>query len=224
MPSSIVGWACLVCIAGAMTILVHHLVTSPPLNRFTKLRLAIGLGLLPALAAMTSTAEGMRVSTERRFCSSCHVMDLHVADSNDLNSLSLAASHARNPFFGERNCYACHANYGMYGLALTKLNGMKHVYSYYFDGFRGLTMEQALPRLHLYEPYDNKNCRQCHSTKPPHWRSVPEHISLEKALLANEVSCASAGCHGVAHPFSKPKDEQKLPAAFDPTRNLGAAP
>jgi len=178
--------------------------------------LAIGLGLLPALAAMTNTAEGMRVSTERKFCGSCHVMDLHVADSQNPESLSLAARHARNPFFGDRNCYVCHANYGMYGYALTKLTGMKHVMSFYLDGFRSLTAEQALPKLHLYAPYDNANCRQCHSMTPPRWRAIPEHISLEKALVQNQVSCASAGCHGVAHPFSKSTSEGALPRTFDP--------
>jgi cytochrome c-type protein NapC len=216
MPSSVVGWVCLVCIAGAAAILVHHLVTRPPLNRATKLRLAVGLGLLPALSAMTSSAEGMRVSTERNFCGSCHVMDAHVGDAEDPTSQSLAARHARNPFFGDRNCYVCHADYGMYGYALTKLTGMKHVYAYYMEGFSGQTLGEALPRLHLYEPYDNDNCMQCHSTELPRWQALPEHGSLAGALDENRVSCASAGCHGVAHPFSKRTEEAVVPKAFAP--------
>jgi cytochrome c-type protein NapC len=84
-----------------------------------------------------------------------------------------------------------------------------------------MTAEEALPKLHLYKPYDNGNCRQCHSMQGPHWKKVPEHRSLAEALVKNQVSCASAGCHGVAHPFSKPPSEAGLPKAFQiPTKKV----
>jgi cytochrome c-type protein NapC len=58
----------------------------------------------------------------------------------------------------------------------------------------------------LNKPYDNKNCRQCHTTGLQDWKRVPEHAALARELAENSVSCASAGCHGYAHPFSKKKD------------------
>lgn len=175
--------------------------------------LALGLGLFPILAAATSTVAGMQRTTEREFCGSCHVMGGHLRDAEDPASTSLAARHARNPFFGEHNCYVCHADYSMIGYALTKVNGMKHVYHYYFSGYREQTLEQGLASIRLYQPYDNDNCRQCHSGQLPLWRSVPEHVLLEPQLRTNEVSCASQGCHGYAHPFSKAFQEEAAPSS-----------
>jgi nitrate/TMAO reductase-like tetraheme cytochrome c subunit len=203
-PSSVLAWICLLCVAISGGILLRHLFKAPPLDLRTKLTLAFGLGLFPALAAATSTVVGIQRTTERDFCGSCHVMGAHVADAEDRASVSLAARHAQNPFFGEHNCYTCHADYSMIGYALTKLNGLKHVYHYYLSGYRQKTLEQALAEIRLYEPYDNGNCKQCHTGRGPLWRQVPEHLPLEAALDSNTVSCASAGCHGYAHPFSKP--------------------
>jgi cytochrome c-type protein NapC len=203
LPSSVLAWASLLGIAGAAAILLRQLVLSPPLHLRTKLLLALGLAVLPLFAAVTTTVEGMQRTTERDFCGSCHVMQAHVADAEDPASLSLASRHARNPFFGSRNCYVCHANYGLIGYPMTKLNGMKHVYHYYLGEYGELSLEQALPKLHLYEPYDNVNCRQCHSGLAPLWKEVPEHAALGEALFEGSVSCASGGCHGYAHPFSK---------------------
>jgi cytochrome c-type protein NapC len=203
-PSSVLAWICLLCVAISGGILLRHLLKAPPLELRTKLTLAFGLGVFPALAAATSTVVGIQRTTERGFCGSCHVMGAHLADAEDPASVSLAARHAQNPFFGEHNCYTCHADYSMIGYALTKINGLKHVYHYYLSGYRQKTLAQALTEIRLYEPYDNGNCKQCHTGRGPLWRQVPEHLPLEAALDVNAVSCASAGCHGYAHPFSKP--------------------
>jgi cytochrome c-type protein NapC len=68
-----------------------------------------------------------------------------------------------------------------------------------------MTLEESERAIHLIKPYDNTNCRQCHTTTLHDWRRVPDHGSLEAELAANKVSCASAGCHGYAHPFTKRK-------------------
>ena len=203
LPSSVLGWLCLAFVAAAATILLRQLVKRPQFTPGSKMLLAVGLGLFPALAAVTSTAEGMRATTKREFCGSCHVMHRHLQDLVNPDSLSLAARHAKSPFFSDRNCYVCHADYGMFGYVATKLNGMKHVWKYYTDGYAQQSTDEAVARLKLYHPYDNKNCMQCHSGTAPTWLRVPEHNSLKPRLLANEVSCASAGCHGYAHPFTK---------------------
>lgn len=205
------GYVALASAACAIAILAYFLAKRPPLDLRMKLWLLFGLGVFPALTAATSTVAGMERTTEREFCGSCHVMDAHFEDTSDPNAQSLAARHSRNAHFGANSCYVCHADYGMYGYPLTKLGGMRHVYFYYFGGYDKLTLEEAKREIHLAKPYDNLNCRQCHTTTARGWKDVPDHQSLQKELAANQVSCASAGCHGFAHPFTKnlrplPKD------------------
>lgn len=213
MSISPLGVVCLVCAVIAIVILGRYLLKKPPLDFRWRMILLLGLGGFPAGSAITSTVDGMNNTTERKFCGSCHTMDPYIFDVDDPDSQSLAARHGRNPFFGSRNCYVCHADYGMLGYPLTKLTGMKHVYMYYIVGWRNYSPEEAQAKIHLAKPYDNTNCRQCHSGTLDDWSSVPEHVALDKELQNNTVSCASGGCHGYAHPFSKKdgKDAIGLP-------------
>jgi len=194
----------------AATILIFYLVKKPATTLGVKLWMFLGLGVFPAIAGASSTVTGMERTTQRDFCGSCHVMTAHDDDAADPKSQSLAARHSRNPFFGDRSCYVCHADYGMYGYAMTKAGGMRHVYEYYLGGYKDMPLEEAVRVIRVRKPYDNTNCRQCHTTSLHDWRRVPDHESLRAELETNKVSCASAGCHGFAHPFSKP--EAKSPA------------
>lgn len=200
----------------AAAILVTYLVRKPPLDLRQKLWLAMGLGVLPGVAAVSSTVSGMERTTHRDFCGSCHVMGAHYENAVDPGAQSLAARHSRNPFFGEKSCYVCHADYGMFGYAMTKLGGLRHVYEYHLGGYGDLTLEEAKAAIHLVKPYDNLNCRQCHTTTLADWRRVPDHEALRAELESNRVSCASAGCHGYAHPFTKP------PAVPGPAQSASA--
>jgi cytochrome c-type protein NapC len=197
----------------AAAILLHFLIKRPPLDLRTKLLLLLGLGVFPAVAAATSTVAGMEATTHRTFCGSCHTMDDHFDDAKDPAAQSLAARHSRNPFFGAESCYVCHADYGMFGYALTKMGGMKHVYYYYLGGFRGMSPEESRKKVHIAKPYDNTNCRQCHTTTARVWRSIPDHTAMQQQLAANKVSCASPGCHGYAHPFTKGPDGLGAPSS-----------
>src|SRR5690606_40343706 len=133
----------------------------------------------------SSTVAGMETTTQRPFCGSCHVMDEHYMDSNDPNSQSLAARHSRNPMFGGNSCYVCHADYGMYGYAMTKAGGMRHVYEYYLGGYNKMSLAEATEKIHLRKPDDNTNCRQCHTTTAIGRRSVADHESLTNDLASN---------------------------------------
>jgi len=199
------GIGALLAIVAAAAIQIHHLVVRPALDLRVKLRLLLGLGVFPVLAAASSTVAGMEATTKRPFCGSCHVMQGHYDDASNPHSGSLASRHSRNPFFGERSCYVCHADYGMYGYALTKLGGMRHVYEYYLGGYHSMSLAEAERKIRLRQPYDNRNCHECHTTGLSDWRRVPDHAALKAELEANRVSCASAGCHGYAHPFTKPE-------------------
>lgn len=191
------------CAIGSLAIVGWFLLCRPPLHRGTKIALLLGIGVLPIGTAGTGNIQGYEASKTRTFCGSCHVMVPYARDSEDEHSDSLAARHARAPSFGDANCYTCHADYGMYGTITTKIGGMRHVYEYLLR-FHSLTIEQALPRIHLRGRFKNSNCMQCHSTRGPLWLEVGDHASLLPRLRSDEVSCASAGCHGPAHPFSKP--------------------
>jgi nitrate/TMAO reductase-like tetraheme cytochrome c subunit len=195
--------------AAAATILVWFLVKRPAIDVRVKLLLLLGLGVLPSFAAASSTVAGMQATTHREFCGSCHVMGTHYSNAVDPAAQSLAARHSRNPYFGEHSCYVCHADYGMYGYAMTKAGGLRHVYEYYLGGYREMPLKRALEVIHLRKRYDNLNCRQCHTTTGVDWRRVPDHRALAAELESNRVSCASAGCHGYAHPFSKPSEPER---------------
>ncbi len=203
------GYVALGCAGIAAAILIGYLVVRPVIDLRSKVMLLLGLGVFPAFSATASTVAGMEATTQREFCGSCHVMTEHFENSGDGRSQSLAARHSRNPFFGGNSCYVCHADYGMYGYAMTKAGGMMHVYHYYLSGYRGMSLEDAKQKIRLNKPYDNLNCRQCHTSTLHDWRRVPDHESLKAELDKNEVSCASAGCHGFAHPFTKTEEEKR---------------
>lgn len=216
------GFLTIACCVSAGAILLWYLIWRPPFAYATQLWLFAGLGVLPIGAAVAGNVEGMHATKQVHFCGSCHVMTAHTGDAFDPRSQSLAARHSRNPMFGEESCYTCHADYGMFGAVFTKINGLHHV-SEYLTKYRAKSLEEALPELELYKPMPNSNCMQCHSTTTRVWRSVGDHESSLSDLRSGKVSCASVGCHGYAHPFSKAarerskrKAEAKLPAEATP--------
>ena len=196
------GWIALCCAFISASILVFYLVKRPAFVRGTKLALLLGLGVFPILTAGSVNVQGFEALESRAFCGSCHVMKPYEDDSNDPSSKGLAAIHGRNPSFGEANCYTCHADYGMYGFVLTKLGGMRHVY-YYLTEYHSMTLEESRAAIHIRQPLPNKNCMGCHTGTGPRWLRVPDHASALGLLKNDELSCASAGCHGYAHPMTK---------------------
>jgi nitrate/TMAO reductase-like tetraheme cytochrome c subunit len=193
------------CAALSALISLYYLLGKPQLVRSTKVVLFFGLGVFPIAVAATGNVQGMEATKERQFCGSCHVMTLHAADSNDPASQTLGARHARNQLFGSENCYACHSDYGMYGTVLTKMGGMRHVYLYYSE-YKDVPLEEAKTSIKLLKPYPNHNCTHCHSTENELWRKRPDHASSAQDTREGRMSCASAGCHGLAHPFFGPPD------------------
>ena len=193
-PSRLLNYLALACAAGAAVILVFYLLRRPPLSRRVKLWLFVGLGPLPITAAMVGNVANFEVTKERTFCASCHTMTLYAADAADPKSTTLASLHSKNPYFGKQSCYVCHADYGMFGLAVTKLGGMRHVWYYYTDNWEA--PGHAKPRLN--KPYSHEACKQCHP--PDRARQPLEHQVHQRAMLDGEVGCTAIGCHGRPHP------------------------
>jgi nitrate/TMAO reductase-like tetraheme cytochrome c subunit len=186
----------------AAVLVVWYLVRRPSLTRATKIVLLFGIGLLPVGTAVTGNYAGFEATKARSFCGSCHVMTPYANDSGDVKSESLAAKHGRNDLFGHENCYACHADYGMFGTVKTKMGGMRHVYEYVFN-YRNMPLEEAKHSIHIRVPFKNSTCMHCHSTQNPGWNAVVDHKSSLEMVRSGAVSCASDGCHGPAHPFTK---------------------
>jgi hypothetical protein len=182
--------------------LVAYLIRRPPLVHATRIWLLCALGVFPITAAMTGNVQGYETTKARSFCASCHVMIPHTSDSDDRSSHSLSSRHARNKLFGDENCYSCHADYGMFGTITTKLGGMRHVWMYYTQ-YRNTSLAEAKKTIHLYAPYPNDNCMQCHSTTGDVWLATPDHRATVVDARAGRLSCASGGCHGFAHPSTK---------------------
>ena len=188
--------------AVSVVLLTWYVIKSRPLTRAIKIVLLFGIGVLPLATATTGNVAGYHATKTTHFCSSCHVMTPYGNDSWNRGSTSLAARHARNDAFGHENCYACHADYGMFGTVTTKIGGMRHVYEYLFH-YRQLDLNTALERIEIRRPFQNTACMRCHSTQNPAWNAIGDHASSLDDVRSGKVSCASEGCHGFAHPFSK---------------------
>lgn len=186
----------------AAVLLLWYLLRRPALTRATKVILLLGIGVLPIATATTGNVAGYEATKATSFCSSCHVMTPYGDDARDLASTSLAARHSRNDAFGHESCYTCHADYGMFGTIATKLGGLRHVYEYTFH-YHSMPVDEFVATIELRAPFPSATCMRCHSTYGPTWNEVGDHASALAALRAGTVSCASEGCHGPAHPFSK---------------------
>lgn len=215
------AWLSAASAVAAAVILVTFLVRRPPLAR-ARLWLLLGLGVFPITSAGMANVAGFKATQTREFCGSCHVMEPHANDSNDRSSTSLAAIHARNESFGHDNCYSCHKDYGMYGYVLTKAGGMRHVY-YYLTEYHDMPLEKSTHHIRINAPLSNENCMHCHTTTAPGWLSIGDHASSVEAVRKGTLSCASAGCHGYAHPNTKLGKELALDGGLlgDPRRDAG---
>jgi nitrate/TMAO reductase-like tetraheme cytochrome c subunit len=192
----------LVTTGGAAVLLLWFLLRRPKVTRATKIILLFAIGVLPLMTAANGNIAGYHAMKTRNFCgSSCHVMTPYKNDSENPNSMGLAARHGRNATFGDENCYTCHADYGMFGTITTKLGGLRHVYEYTLH-YHQLSLDEALPKIRIRSPFPNATCIRCHSTENPLWNKIGDHASLLVEIRAGTTSCASAGCHGPAHPFS----------------------
>jgi len=190
------------CAALSVGLLIGYLIVRPKLSSATKLVLLFGIGVLPIGTAANGNVAGYHATKTRTFCSSCHVMTPFGDDVANPHSTSLAARHGRNEEFGGEACYMCHADYGMFETVVTKIGGMRHVYEYALH-FHQLSVDEALPKIHIRNPFPNATCMRCHSTEAPGWRRVGDHRSLLDQARGGSVSCASSGCHGPAHPFAQ---------------------
>lgn len=154
--------------------------------------LLVAVGLVPTMVGFMTFSHGLETSATVSACASCHVMTPFVRDMQDVKSDTLAATHFKNRFIRENQCYACHSDYGLGGTIQAKLRGLGHVWSY-------TTGLYTLP-IRIAEPYPNSRCLGCHG-ESQRFLNSPSKKDLLPELMSGKTSCLD--CHGPVHPEQK---------------------
>ena len=189
-----------------MTILaVAFLIARPSvtLTRGGKQLTFVVLFLLPILTATMGAAEQMRRTEETQFCLSCHIMEPYGKSLLVDDATHLPAAHYQNGRIPrEQACYTCHTDYVLYGTALTKMRGFRHVYMQYLG-------QVQLP-IKLYTPYSNRECLHCHAGSRSFEEGVVHSVdpSVMAAIKSGKTSCLSSGCHQTIHDVANLGDAQ----------------
>jgi cytochrome c-type protein NapC len=154
----------------------------------------IALFALPILATMMGTSAHLERSKTVEFCTSCHVMKKYGESLRIDDPQHLPAAHFQNGRVShETACYACHTNYTMYGDLNDKLRGLRHVYAQYLG--------KIPERIHLYTPYNNRECLHCHGgarnfAEASAHRESPDMLAK---IRSNGQSCLGSACHPMTH-------------------------
>jgi nitrate/TMAO reductase-like tetraheme cytochrome c subunit len=152
--------------------------------------LFVAVALVPFMVAFLSFAHGLEQSTTVRACGSCHVMTPFVADLRNVKSDTLAATHFKNRYILDHQCYTCHSNYGLAGTLRAKFEGLGHVWRY-------TTGTYDLP-IKIASPYPNVRCLGCHGASQKFLSAAGHPKDEIPNLMAGTTSCLD--CHGPAHP------------------------
>jgi cytochrome c nitrite reductase small subunit len=152
--------------------------------------LFVAVGLVPMMVAFLSFTHGLESSTTVRACASCHVMTPFVADLQNINSETLAATHFKNRYIQERQCYTCHSDYGLGGTVRAKFEGLGHVWRY--------TTGTYQEPIKMARPYPNVRCLECHGASQKFLNSPGHPKESLPELMNGKTLCLD--CHAPAHP------------------------
>jgi nitrate/TMAO reductase-like tetraheme cytochrome c subunit len=151
----------------------------------------VGLFILPALCVAGGMSAHVQRSEQTRFCISCHSMEpygrsLYVDDPKYLPAIHF--QNHRVPA-GEA-CYACHADYTIFGPWRDKLRGVTRIYMQY--------VSTPPNPIRIPGGYNNAQCLHCHAGA----RNFEEnaiHTTIMDTLKSNQLSCITSGCHDTVH-------------------------
>ena len=155
--------------------------------------LLVAVGLVPLMVAFLSFAHGLEASSTVSACGSCHVMVPFVRDLQDVKSATLAATHFKNRYIREDQCYTCHSDYGLGGTIKAKIAGLGHVWRY-------TTGMYEIP-IKIAQPYPNTRCLGCHAQSQKFLNAAGHPKEEQHNLIDGTVPCLA--CHGPAHPEQK---------------------
>ncbi len=130
--------------------------------------LLVTLGLVPIMVAFMTFAHGLESTTTVAACGSCHVMTPFVQDLRDVKSDTLAATHFKNRFIRESQCYTCHSDYGLGGTLKAKLAGLGHVWRYTTGLYDvPIKIAQPYPNFRCLVMSGQTPCLTCHGPAHP---------------------------------------------------------
>ena len=173
--------------------LILLLILRPDLtaNRNGKILAFVALCGLPILCSFIGTSQEMERSKQTTFCLSCHIMEPYGRSLLVDDPHYIPAAHFQNHRIPtEEACYTCHEDYVLYGGIRAKWRGMHHVYVQY--------LAKPMQPLHLYVPYNNRECLHCHLGARS-FEDSPTHTALHDDLVSNQMSCLTSGCHDTVH-------------------------
>lgn len=151
----------------------------------------LGLFVLPALCLVGGMDTHVQQSEQTRFCTSCHAMvpygqSLYVDDAS-----YIPAAHFQNHRVpADMACYACHADYTIYGPLKDKLRGVTRIYMQY--------VSKPPNPIRIPGGYNNNQCLHCHLGARS-FQENPIHSAVMDSLTSNQMSCISSGCHDTIH-------------------------
>jgi cytochrome c-type protein NapC len=177
-------------------VLIGILVTVPGITagRAGKILAFLALFVFPLIVAGFGASEHMERSKQTSFCLSCHVMEpygrsLYVDDPSYLP----AAHYQNNRVPRDEACYTCHTDYVLYGGIRAKMRGLHHLWVQYTS--------KPQPPLHLYQPYNNRECLHCHEGARSFEQGTTHNADPEilQQIRDNKFSCLTSGCHDMVH-------------------------
>lgn len=153
----------------------------------------IGLCILPAMCIVGGMNTHMVRSEQRRFCISCHVMKPYGESLYLDDSKFLPAQHFQNHRVPpDTACYACHADYSIYGPLNEKIQGLTRIYRQY------VSTPPAPASIRIRGGFKNAQCLHCHEGARDFMEN-PVHAALMASLISNQMSCLTSGCHDATH-------------------------
>jgi nitrate/TMAO reductase-like tetraheme cytochrome c subunit len=156
----------------------------------------LSLGVLPLVMLPFANFTVMEYTKQVSFCGSCHVvMQPYLDDMMRPGRQSLAALHYQDRFAPTQagtECYECHADYGVHGTFVVKLQGLHDAFSY-------MTGNYQVP-ITLRKPLSDDMCLKCHVDAKPF---LSQALHLDKSgkvsslLLNGTIRCEM--CHPSGH-------------------------
>lgn len=151
----------------------------------------IALAVLPGFCLIGGMNAHVQQSEQTRFCISCHSMELYGRSLYVDDTSYIPAAHFQNHRVpADEACYACHADYTLFGPLKDKLRGVTRIYFQY--------VSTPPDPIRISGGYSNAQCLRCHLGA----RSFQEnaiHAAIMDTLISNQMSCLSSGCHDTAH-------------------------
>jgi len=156
----------------------------------------LSLAILPLVMLPFANITVLEYTKQVNFCGSCHLaMQPYLNDMMKPGQQSLAALHFQDRFAPTQQgteCYECHADYGVHGTFVVKLQGLHDTYSYTTGNYK-------LP-IALGKPLSDDMCLKCHVQAKPF---LSQALHLDKTgkvsplILSGTIRCEM--CHPSGH-------------------------